>query len=159
YSVPNTFNDPASGYTATYYTVCAGCQRPSGIGNITMTNMQYTTYKGVTVSATKRFSNRWQMASSVTFNRLRNFQPLGSYTNPTGVEFTNGFAGTPNGNPRYSFKMNGSVQLPFGLNASANLNVNDGNVRTLTINGPGNVYGGVSSTGAATTIAYNTLTF
>ena len=43
--------------------------------------------------------------------------------------------------------------------ASANVNINDGATRTLSIDGPGQVYGGVSSSGANTTITYNTLEF
>jgi hypothetical protein len=35
----------------------------------------------------------------------------------------------------------------------------DGATRTLTINGPGSVYGGVNAAGAATTISYTTLEF
>ena len=42
---------------------------------------------------------------------------------------------------------------------AGNLNINDGATRTLTINGPGSVYGGVTATGAASTISYGTLTF
>ena len=49
--------------------------------------------------------------------------------------------------------------MPWGLNTSANLNVNDGNIRVVTVNGPGAVYGGVTSSGAATTIGYGTLEF
>ena len=37
--------------------------------------------------------------------------------------------------------------------------MNDGATRTVTINGPGNVQGGLSSTGAATTIAKTTLRY
>src|SRR5262249_30210814 len=86
------------------------------------------------------FSNRWQMNTSVTMQTNPAYSPLGSYTNPTGVEFSNGRSTLA----RYIFKMSGMVQLPMGINASANLNINDGPNRTLTINGPGAVFNGLN---------------
>ena len=53
------------------------------------------------------------------------------------------------------FKANGSYELPWwAILVSGNLNMNQGGSRTMTINGPGQVYGGVNATGAATTINY-----
>jgi hypothetical protein len=76
--------------------------------------------------------------------------------NPTGISFQDG----TNTTARYLIKISGTYALPYGINASGNLNVNEGDTRVISISGPGNVYGGVSSTGAATTIGpYNTLRF
>ena len=43
------------------------------------------------------------------------YQPLGSYTNPTGVEFTDGRSTIA----RYLFKVSGSYALPWDITASA----------------------------------------
>ncbi len=153
--------DPVTGISAPYYMPCVGCVRPPGLGNITMTNPNYQIYNGFITTITKRFSNRWQMNGSLTIQDNPNYQPYGSgvsesnVTNPTGWEFTNNRSTIA----KYLFKLSGSYSLPWEINVSGNLNVNDGANRTVSITGPGNVYGGVSATGAATTIAYNTLTF
>ena len=50
--------------------------------------------------------------------------------------------------------------MAWGITASGNLTVNDGANRTVSVNGPGGVYGGVTSSGAqASNITYDTLTF
>ena len=54
-----------------------GCSRPSGLGNITVTNPNYQIYKGVDLTATKRFSNRWQMATSLTIQDNPQYFPRG----------------------------------------------------------------------------------
>ena len=56
-------------------------------------------------------------------------------------------------------KVNGSYDLPWGIMVAGNFNLFQGATRTLTINGPGNVYGGINAAGAATTISYTTLEF
>jgi len=151
YSTALTYTDPTTGVTAPYYTLCATCVRPSITQNIAVTSLGYNVYQGVSITALKRFSNRWQMNTSVTVQHDPGYQPLGSYTNPTGVQFTNGVSTLA----RYIFKMSGMVQLPYGLNASANLNINDGATRTLTINGPGSIFNGVGQS----TLNVTTLTF
>ena len=47
---------------------------------------------------------------------------------------------------RYLFKVNGSYDLPWGIMFSTNFNWNDGGIRTMSINGPGQVYGGTTGT-------------
>jgi hypothetical protein len=143
--------DPDTGLTANYYVVCDGCARPSGVGSITMTNPNYQIYKGVDLTATKRFSNRWQMAVAVTIQDNPGFFPDGSASciNPTGCEYSNGLSTIS----RYVFKAQGSYTLPWEVNVSANFNMNQGGTRTLSIDGPGSVYGGTTGT-----ITYNTLT-
>jgi hypothetical protein len=149
---PATYVDPVTGLSAKYYTVCEGCSRPSGIGNITLTNPNYQVYKGIDLTATKRFSNRWQMAVAVTIQDNPNFFPAGSSTfvDPTGFEFRHGVSTIS----RYLFKAQGSYTLPWDVNLSANFNMNEGDTRTLTINGPGATPGGTTGT-----ITRNTLEF
>jgi Carboxypeptidase regulatory-like domain len=149
--VPQTYVDPVTGLSARYYTVCDGCSRPSGVGNITVTSPNYQTYKGVDITATKRFSNRWQMQTALTLQDNPQYFPAssGSFVNPTALEFNDGFSTIA----KYLFKAQGSYTLPWDIAASANFNWNQGATRTLTINGPGAVYGGTTGT-----ITYNTLT-
>jgi hypothetical protein len=149
---PATYTDPTTGISAQYYTVCTGCSRPSGVGNITLTNPNYQIYKGVDLTATKRFSNRWQMAVALTLQDNPAYFPAGtaSFVNPTGFEFQNGVSTIS----RYLFKAQGSYSLPWDINLSANFNWNEGGTRTLTIDGPGSVPGGTTGN-----ITYNTLEF
>jgi hypothetical protein len=105
----------------------------------------------VDLTATKRFSNRWQMAVALTIQDNPGFFPDGSASciNPTGCEYSNGLSTIS----RYVFKAQGSYALPWDVNVSANFNMNEGGTRTLSIDGPGSVYGGTTGT-----ITYNTLT-
>ncbi|GMV22500.1 MAG: hypothetical protein AMXMBFR57_24490 [Acidimicrobiia bacterium] len=155
YTGPLTYTDPLSGQSAQYYVIQQGAMRPSGVGTITMTSLSYQDYKGVDFTLTKRYSDRWQANVAVTIQTRNDFQPTGSFVNPTGVDLSEG----TNGIARYLIKFNGSYDLPWGVMASTNLNINDGGIRTLSINGPGQVYGGVNAAGNPTTISYNSLNF
>jgi hypothetical protein len=142
---PFTFTDPATGISAPYFVTCAGCTLPTG-NSISATSLQYQTYNGASVTLTKRLSNRWQGNISYTWNDFRQFTPPGSFNttagnsqsglvgDPTSISFANGFT---NNTPRYTVKGFASVELPwYGLLAATNWNLNDGNVRSETINGP-----------------------
>ena len=159
--LPATYTDPLSGLSARYYYVCDGCSRPSGLGSVTLTNPDYSTYKGVDITMNKRYSNRWQAAVALTLQKSPNFFPDGTATfiDPTGLEFRNDRSTLE----RYLFKAQGSYTLPWDVNFSANFNWNDGAAGHPTassatavsvINGPGAVPGG--STG---TISRSTLEF
>ena len=147
---PATYVDAATGLSAPYYVICDGCSRPSGLGNITLTNPNYQTYTGVDLTMNKRFSNRWQAAVALTIQDNPNYFPYGTatYLNPTGQEFAEGISTIA----KYLFKAQGSYSLPWDINLSANFNWNQGATRTLSINGPGAVYGGTTGT-----ISYDTL--
>lgn len=150
-----TYTDPVSGLSAPYYITCTGCVRPSGLASITMTSAAYQVYNGVDFTVTKRFSNKWQANVAVTIQDNPGYSPEYTFTNPTGVQFFDGTSTTA----RYLIKASGAYQLPWDVMLAANLNINDGATRVLSINGPGSVYGGVTSTGAASTISYGTLRF
>jgi hypothetical protein len=141
---PQTYTDSVTGLSAKYYTLCDGCSRPSGLGSITLTNPNYQTYTGVDLTANKRFSNRWQMAVALTIQDNPNFFPEGTATfiNPYGREFQDGISTIS----RYLFKAQGSYTAPWDINISANFNMNQGGTRTLSIAGPGAVYGGTTGT-------------
>jgi hypothetical protein len=163
YTGPLTYTEPATGQTAPYYVICNGCSRPSGAGTILMTNPNYREYHGVDLTATKRFSNRWQMQAALTLQTNPSYIEEGGLyngnaglnNNPTGAVFQNNISTIE----RWILKLQGSYTFPWDIIASGNLNSYEGATRTLTMNGPGQVYGGVNASGAATTITYNTLEF
>ena len=142
--VPATYTDPITGIAAPYFALCPTCTRPSGIGNVTVSSIDYQTYHGVDFTATKRYSNKWQMQTALTIQKSPQFFPVGStnFNDPTGQAFRDGVSTVP----KYNLKMNGSYTLPWDLNASANYNLIQGATRTLTVNGPGSVFGGVGQT-------------
>jgi hypothetical protein len=149
---PATYTDPVTGLSAPYFVVCDTCSRPSGASQITMTNPNYQIYRGVDLTATKRFSNRWQMQVALTLQENPNFFFADSpeFVNPVNFEFRNGVSTIS----KYVFKAQGSYQFPGDITASANYNYYQGATRTLSINGPGQVFGGGSSV-----IEYTTLEF
>ncbi len=176
YASPVTYTDPVSGLSANYYPVrttglCPieslrppanvnngeGCRRPSGVGNITLTNPDWRVYHGVDITATKRYSNRWQMQVGITLQDNPSYFPKDSpsFSNPTAYEHINGF----NTDRNWIAKANGAYTFPFEITAAANLNVNQGAERRVIINGPGAVPGGPTATAASSTISYNTLEF
>jgi hypothetical protein len=149
YTAPMVYTDPVTGRSATYYEVGQGLTRPTG-QTITITNPDYQTYQGVDLTLNKRYSNKWQLNIAVTVQKRNDYNGVGGFTNPTGIELFEG----RNTGARYLMKVNGSYDLPWGIMASTNFNMNDGANRTLSINGPGQVYGGTSGT-----ITYGTLNF
>ena len=157
YTGPVGYTDPVSGNTGDYYVVRTGASRPSGAGSITMTSPNYQVYNGVDLTVTKRYRDGWQLAGALTIQDNPQYFPDGSpdFVNPTGLTYQDGVSTIA----RYVLKLNGSYDLPWGLQASGNFNMFQGGTRTLTMNGPGNVYGGINAAGADTTISYSTLEF
>ena len=155
YTVSKTWTDPKTGLTAPYYTPCTGCVNPSGLPTITETDQAYSIYHGVDLVMNKRFSNRWQANVAVTIQKAPGYQTEYTYSSPNGIEFTQGRSTLA----RFVIKINGAYQAPWGIMMGANLNINDGANRTLSITGPGSVYGGVRQTGAAVATNLSTLTF
>jgi hypothetical protein len=155
------YTDPVTGMNAPYYVVCQGCSRPSGIGNIVFTSPDYQVYQGLDVNANKRFSHRWQMSAGFTLQEVPQYFPANSpnFINPTGAEYQQATDPTGQTGVGWLIKANGAYQFAYDITAAANFNAVQGQQRVMTINGPGAVYGGLSSTGGATTITYNTLEF
>jgi hypothetical protein len=155
YTGPINYTDSTTGLTGTYWQVCQGCMRPSGLASITMTNPDYRVYHGVDLTLNKRYSNRWQAQVGVTLQTNPSYFPeySGTFIDPQGREWRDGRSTIS----RYVAKANGSYSFPWDIMASANLNITEGAARTVTINGPGAVYGGVNANGAATTINRNTV--
>ncbi len=154
YTVRNIYTDPITGRQAPYYTATPGTVLTTGLANITMTNPNYQEYHGVILQANKRFSDKWQMNTSVTIQTNPGHT---AYTaNPTGLEFTQDLSNIA----RYLFKMSGAYAVGWGVMISGNFNMNDGANRTLSIDGPGQILLGTTTpAGTAQTITYNTLNF
>jgi hypothetical protein len=140
YTIRNMYTDPVTGLSAPYYTAAPGTIVTTGLPTVTMTSQDYETYHGVILQANKRFSDRWQMNTSVTLQTNPFYDQY--YTNPTGREFFHGISTLP----RYLFKMSGAYAMGWGIMVSGNLNINDGANRTLIIDGPGDDF----DTGART---------
>jgi hypothetical protein len=157
YTGPLSYTDPITNNTGEYYVVRADAMRPSGVGSITMTDPNYQIYNGVDFTVTKRYSDKWQFTGAVTIQDNPQHFPEGSVDaiNPTGIIYRNGVSTLA----KYVIKLAGSYDLPWGITAAGNFNMFQGATRTLLINGPGNVPGGVNAAGAATTISYTTLEF
>jgi hypothetical protein len=153
YTGPIPYTDPDTGISTTYYEVCPTCSRPSGAAQITTTNPDYDTYKGVDITATKRYSGHWQLQASVTLQTNPTYNV--DFTNPTGIDFITGHSTLA----KYVGKVAGSYSFPWDVMASFNYNFNQGSTRIRTINGPGQVFGGLDSDGDATTISYDELEF
>jgi hypothetical protein len=154
YTGPLTWTDPDTGISAPYYVVRDGLSRPSGLGDITVTSPEHQDYSGVDLTLNKRYSDRWQAAVALTVQTNPVYSNAGS-DNPTGNEFFEGLSQVPG----WIFKASGSYQFPWGIMASGNFNMNQGGVRSLSIDGPGEVYGGVDSDGELDPIEYDTLNF
>ena len=149
YEGPLTYTDPVTGISAPYWVVRQGLDQPSNTGEITVTDPDSTDYHGVDLTMTKRYSDRWQMNASLTLQTSKARNELGA-DNPTDIYWSNGVSTRS----RYIFKLSGSYDLPWGLMAAANFNMNDGATRTMVIDGPGDVYGGVTGD-----LSYDTLEF
>jgi len=80
------------------------------------------TYKGIEITATKRFSNKWQMLAGYTYahTTLKN---LSVGTSPN--DFLNTTGPTNNDRPQ-QFKLTGSYVLPYDIYLGANLRVQSG---------------------------------
>ena len=106
----------------------------------------YRNYHGIEVTARKRFSRRWLMNSSFTYNRTRFYYPTvddfanGTTTgDPTNYDMQNGreSAGTSGINgPRWIAKFSGMYALPWGMSAAAFYNTREGIQFNRTIQSP-----------------------
>jgi hypothetical protein len=80
------------------------------------------TYKGLEITATKRFSNKWQMLAGYTYAHTT-LRDLSVGTSPN--DFLNTTGPTNNDRPQ-QFKLTGSYVLPYDIYLGANLRVQSG---------------------------------
>jgi hypothetical protein len=142
-------------FTSTYWQLCPTCPQITG-PSTTRNSPDYQVFKGIEIAVDKRFSNRWRAQSSVTLSRTNQFNPLGSYADPTNLDKQNGFDGG-NSNIRYVFKLNSQIALPFNIMFAEALNVQDGFLRTFVVTGPTRFAGINPNTGASVTQAAGNL--
>jgi len=106
----------------------------------------YRNYHGIEATARKRFSHRWLMNSSFTYNHTRFFYPtIDDFANgantgdPTNYDMQNGrdSSGTSGINgPRWIAKVSGMYALGWGMSAAAFLNMREGIQFNRTIRSP-----------------------
>ena len=90
-----------------------------------MTNPNYQVYNGVDFTATKRFSNSWQMQAALTMQNNPQYFPDGSPTlhQPDRA----GIHGTASARSRsWIWQASGSYPFPWDITASANFNFDPG---------------------------------
>ncbi len=137
----NTLCDQPS-YSGVYY------QRATVLPTAsTLRNYDYhRNYHGIELTARKRFSHRWLMNGSFTYNHTRFFYPTvddfanGTTTgDPTNYDLQNGrdSSGTSGINgPRWVAKLSGMYALPWGMSAAAFFNAREGVQFNRTIQSP-----------------------
>jgi len=137
----NTLCDQPS-YSGVYYQRATALPTASTLRNYDY----YRNYHGIELTARKRFSHRWLMNSSFTYNRTRFFYPrvedfaAGTTTgDPTNYDMQNGrdSSGTSGINgPRWIAKASGMYALGWGMSAAAFLNMREGIQFNRTIQSP-----------------------
>jgi hypothetical protein len=82
-----------------------------------------TDYKGVEFTASKRFSNRWQMVGGLTIGRNEGGLGGGDLNDPNNRIFTYGNIGNDS---KFGFRLSGSYRLPYDFRFSGSLVSNQG---------------------------------
>ncbi len=128
--------DQAS-YTGTYF------QRATALpaATILRNSGTYTIYHGVELTARKRFSDKWMMNSSFTWDHGVFWEPQADrdYLDPTNVALVNGQS---DGVVPWVFKLSGLYALPWNISASAFLNTRSGFTYNTNILSPNRTGGG-----------------
>ena len=129
---PDSFVETSAtfeGQEVVYYELKPGLRK---VGELTTNRPGYhQTYWGLELVGRKRLSNRWMANVSFTFNDHREYWngDEGIY-DPTDIDKRNGglvfFNGTNFVNARWLFKLDGMIQLPYGINLAGKLNGRQG---------------------------------
>ncbi len=83
-------------------------------------------YRGLEVMASRRFSGRWMLDASFTYNDVQaNYPSEDSFVDPTNIPLLDGEQST-NFNSRWQLKLTGMVALPAGVSVGALVNARDG---------------------------------
>jgi outer membrane receptor protein involved in Fe transport len=123
--IPFTVNVPAgpSGpTTATVYNLPAALNNVSNLIRDNRPELD-TDYKGVEFTASKRFSNRWQMVAGLTFGENEGGQGGGDLNDPNNLIYPNGIIGNDS---EVAFRLSGSYRLPYEFTLSGSLVSNGG---------------------------------
>jgi hypothetical protein len=127
-----------SSYTGTYY------QRTTAVPAASTTIMydRRDVYHGVELTARKRFSNRWLLNSSFSFNNTRSYTPIDYFAtgastgDPTNYEFIDGRDSAGLNGARWLGKIAGMYALPWSMSVSAFYNLREGLQFNRTIQSP-----------------------
>jgi hypothetical protein len=110
----------------------------NGLQNTVIDNQDYlnTDYKGVDLTASKRFSHKWQMVAGLTFGKnTGGINSTGgqsaTITSSSGGDLNDpNFTGYPNGvvgnDSQVAFRLSGSYVLPYQINLAGSLVSNGG---------------------------------
>jgi hypothetical protein len=134
--IPFTFNvpnAPGGPRTLTVYNIPLALVSAQ---NIVRNNEPYldTEYKGAEITASKRFTSRWQMVAGLTFGKneggINSTNPNGSgqetgndLNDPNNTTVTRGVVGNDS---EVAFRLSGSYRLPWDLNLAGSLLSNTG---------------------------------
>jgi hypothetical protein len=94
--------------------------------DIVRDNVDYldTDYKGVEFTATKRFSQKWQMQAGFTIGRNKGGVAAGADLNdPNNTQYPQGIIGNDS---ETAFRLSGSYELPFGISIAGSMIANNG---------------------------------
>jgi hypothetical protein len=124
---PSEFGLPSTGWI--YYEFDPTLVRPPGITR-TQNDDEKRRYNGVDLTVRKRFSDRWMLNFAATIQkRIQNPNFCFDCTNNDKLQGFNDIT-------QYIIKLNGMYAFPRGWNASANLQVLQGDNRTIVFDGP-----------------------
>jgi hypothetical protein len=117
-NVPNGPNGPT---TATVWNIPASLSSASN--NIRDNRPELdTTYKGIEFTASKRFTQRWQMVAGLTIGQNRGGQG-GDLNDPNAQIYPEGIIGNDS---KVGFRLSGSYRLPYEISVSGALVANGG---------------------------------
>jgi catechol 2,3-dioxygenase-like lactoylglutathione lyase family enzyme len=146
-NVPNGPNGPT---TATVYNLASAFV---GASNSIRDNRPEldTDYKGVEFTASKRYSNRWQLMAGLTFGKNTGGQGGGDLNDPNNVLYPTGIIGNDS---EVAFRMSGSYLLPYDITLAGSMVSNTGYpfVSTYNVTSAIAAAAGVSLTRSSQTI-------
>lgn len=106
---------------------------------ITNDTKRRQTYKGIELTATKRFSNRWQLLAGYTYSQSR-IKGISVATSPNA--FLNTEGPTDQFDRPHQLKLSGNYVLPYDINLAANFRLQSGPPITRQISAPLSFGGG-----------------
>ena len=126
-NVPNGPNGPT---TATVFNLAPALVNASNLIRDNRPELD-TTYKGVELTASKRYSNRWQMVAGLTLGKNEGGQGGNDLNDPNNTLYPRGIIGNDS---EVAFRMSGSYMLPYDVMLSGSLLSNTGYPYVSTFN-------------------------
>jgi outer membrane receptor protein involved in Fe transport len=125
-----TTNGPNGAQQVTIYNISAEANRVSRQIRDNFPELD-TDYKGVEFTASKRFSNSWQMVGGLTLGRNRGGQGGADLNDPNLRIFQDAIIGNDS---KVGFRLSGSYRLPWDFNFAGSLVANTGYPYVSTFN-------------------------